>query len=89
MLLSATDIVANINSYLQIIIMILIFFTGILLTSRNRFMQITKFGYSMKKTIGKTVSESINELDRDADVNEIADLVLEAVRKRVKELLSK
>lgn len=37
----------------------------------------------------ETVSESINELDRDADVNEIADLVLEAVRKRVKELLSK
>ncbi|MBQ9899957.1 MAG: alanine:cation symporter family protein [Acholeplasmatales bacterium] len=65
MLLSATDIVANINSYLQIIIMILIFFTGILLTSRNRFMQITKFGYSMKKTIGKTVSESIKKDKKD------------------------
>ena len=60
MFLSVLKVVQNINSYLQVIIMILIFSTGLLLTSRNRFMQVTKFGYSMKYTIGKTIKETVS-----------------------------
>ena len=61
MFLSVLKVVQNINSYLQVIIMILIFSTGLLLTSRNRFMQVTKFGYSMKYTIGKTIKETVSK----------------------------
>ncbi len=55
--LSAVQFIENINSYLQIIVMVLIFLTGVLLTIRNRFMQVTKFGYSVKKTIVQTLKK--------------------------------
>lgn len=61
MFLSILDFVKKTNSYLQIIIMLLIFSTGIILTIRNRFMQVTRFPYSVKKTIGKTIKESISK----------------------------
>lgn len=43
------------NLYLSIVIMILILFTGILLTIRQKCIQVTKFAYSLTMTIGKTV----------------------------------
>ena len=61
MFLSLLKLVQDVNSYLQVIIMILIFFTGILLTTRNKFMQVTEFGYSMKHTIGKTIKETVTK----------------------------
>lgn len=61
MFLDVLDVVKNINSILQIIIMILIFSVGILLTTRNRFLQVSHFGYSFKHTIGKTIKETVSK----------------------------
>ncbi len=61
MFLDALNIVENINSVLQVIIMILIFSVGILLTVKNRFMQVTKFGYSFKSTLGKTIKDTVSK----------------------------
>ncbi len=61
MFLGLLEFVQNMNSILQVIIMILIFSVGILLTVKNRFMQVSKFGYSMKYTIGKTAKETIQK----------------------------
>lgn len=55
--LTAVQFIQNINSYLQIIIMVLIFLTGVLLTIRNRMMQVTKLPYSFKKTVGETLKK--------------------------------
>ena len=63
--LTAVGFIENINSYLQIIVMVLIFLTGVLLTIRNRLMQVTKFGYSFKKTIVQTLSKSPNKEKKD------------------------
>lgn len=61
MFLDALSFVENINSYLQIIIMILIFSVGLLLTIKNRFLQVSKFGYSFNNTFGKTIKETISK----------------------------
>ena len=60
MFLDVLKVVENINSILQIIIMILIFSVGILLTIRNRFLQVSHFGFSFKQTIGKTIKETVS-----------------------------
>ena len=71
MFLSGLEFFQNVNSYLQIIIMVLIFSTGILLTIRNRFIQVTRFGYSMKNTMGKTLKETVSK-DSKAKKNKIS-----------------
>lgn len=71
MFLSGLEFFQNVNSYLQIIIMVLIFSTGILLTIRNRFIQVTRFGYSMKNTMGKTLKETVSK-DSIAKKNKIS-----------------
>lgn len=52
---------------LQPIIMILILFTGILLTCRTKFLQVRKFGYSFEMTMGKTIKSAIktDKVSRD------------------------
>ena len=52
------------DNILQPIIMILILGVGILLTTRTTFMQVRKFGFSCKMTVGKSLKESFKK-DKD------------------------
>ena len=46
--------------------------TGVFLSIRTGFIQVRKFGYIMKHTVGRHVHAHTGALDRDADIIEIA-----------------
>ena len=70
------DAIAKANSFVNNIVwgwpaIILILLTGILLTIRTKFLQVTKFGDSMKSTIGQLETNISSAVKKDIGIDDI------------------